>query len=79
MAQLIKPPAPRGVSDISTGVHDNLYAKALVIKRAGVRAALVACDLISLRPPLVKKARTLIERATALGAEQVILSATHAH
>lgn len=80
----ITPPvgAPMGSSyglTISTGVHDELYAKALVIEQAGARAALVACDLISLRPPLVKEARTLIERATGLRAEQVILSATHAH
>ena len=80
----ITPPAgtPMGSSyglTISTGVHDELYAKALVFEQAGSRAALVACDLISLRPPLVAEARAAIERATGLRAEQVILSATHTH
>lgn len=60
----ITPPVgtPLGSSyglSISTGVHDELYAKALVIEQGGSRAALVACDLISLQPPLVAARKSI--------------------
>jgi neutral ceramidase len=63
----------------SKGVLDDLYAKALVLEKDGARAALVACDLISVSAPVVSEARKLIERDTGLRAEQVMISATHTH
>jgi hypothetical protein len=80
----ITPPvgAPMGSSygiTVSTGVHDDLFAKALVLDVDGVRAAMVSCDLISVRRPIVAEARRLIERETGLRGGQVILSATHCH
>src|SRR5437016_9403070 len=80
----ITPPvgAPMGSSygiTISTGIHDDLFAKTLVLDVDGVRAAMVSCDLISIRRPIVTEARRLIERATGLRGGQVILSATHCH
>ena len=58
----ITPPAgiPMGSSygiTPSVGVHDELYVKAPVLEQDGQTAALVACDLISLRPSLVKEIR----------------------
>ena len=64
---------------ISTGVHDDLYAKALVLDLNGSRAAIVSCDLISIRAPIVAEARRLIEKITGLRGDQVMLSATHCH
>ena len=64
---------------ISTGVHDDLYIKTLALEKDGVRTALVACDLISLRPGVVAEARKLIQQSAGLNPEQVILSATHSH
>src|SRR5437870_5648607 len=79
-AVTITPPigAPMGSSygiTISTGVHDDLYAKALVLEVGGARAAMVSCDLISIRRPIVAEARRLIEKMTGLRGDQVILSA----
>jgi neutral ceramidase len=74
--------APMGSSyglAISEGVHDDLFAKALVLERNGVKAALVACDLISIRKAIVAEARRLIEARTGLRGRDVILSATHCH
>ena len=61
----ITPPvgAPMGSSygiTVSTGVHDDLLAKTLVLDVDGVRAAMVSCDLISIRRPIVTEARRLI-------------------
>lgn len=64
---------------VSKGVYDDLYAKAVVFEQNGVRAALVAADLISLRRPIVEEARRLIEQTTGIPGGSVILSATHLH
>ena len=61
------------------GVHDDLYAKALVLEKDGARAALVALDLISTPRTLVEEARRAIEEATGIRGRDVMISATHTH
>ncbi len=61
------------------GVHDDLYAKALVIEKDGTKAALVALDLISTTRELVEAARREIEKTTGVRSDAVMISATHAH
>lgn len=61
------------------GVHDDLFSRALVLERDGVRAALVALDLISTRREWVEEARALIEAQTGIPGGHVMISATHAH
>lgn len=61
------------------GVHDDLFAKALVLESEGVRAALVACDVESLPQAIVEQARKKIETATGIGPAAVMISATHSH
>jgi hypothetical protein len=63
----------------AAGVYDDIFAKALVLEVDGRRAALVACDLISLRREIVAETRRWIEQSTTLRGGQVILSATHCH
>lgn len=67
-----------GVS-IATGVTSDLHAKAVVFESGGVKAAIVACDLISLHRPIVERARALIAQRTGLSPERVIMAATHCH
>ena len=57
------------------GVHDDLFAKALVLEKDGTRAALVSLDLISTTRDLVEEARRAIEQATDLPGEAVMISA----
>src|SRR5205809_1103815 len=64
---------------ISDAVHDDLYAKALVIECGGNRAAMVSCDLISMPITVAAEARKIIEQQTGLKPDQVKISATHAH
>ena len=64
---------------VSTGVSSDIHAKAVVFELEGVKAALVACDMISLHPPIVKKTRELIASRTGVSPDRVILAATHCH
>jgi hypothetical protein len=67
------------VERAAEGVHDDLFAKALVLEQGDTRAALVSLDLISTPLGLVKEGRREIERTTGIPAGQVMISATHAH
>ena len=63
----------------ATGVHDNLYAHALVLAEEGDRMALVTCDLIGMDAHLVSEIRQCIEEATSIPGDHVMISCTHAH
>jgi hypothetical protein len=63
----------------ATGVHDDLYAKALVIESGGAKAALVALDLIGTSRHFVETARQEIERTTGIPGSHVMISASHSH
>jgi hypothetical protein len=61
------------------GVHDDLFAKAIVLESEGVRVAVVACDVESLPRAIVEQARKKIEADTGIGGGAVMISATHTH
>ena len=61
------------------GIHDDLFAKAIVIEQNGTTAALVALDLIAAPRDLVEDARTAIERTCRVPGANVMISATHSH
>lgn len=63
----------------AASIHDPLFAKAIVMETGGAKAAMVACDLVSLRKEIVAEARRRIAASTGLRGDQVILSATHCH
>src|SRR3974377_577343 len=67
--------APRGAESI----HDDLYAKALVLEKDGVKAALVSLDLIATQRSWVSEARRTIEKTTGVPGHHVMMSATHTH
>jgi neutral ceramidase len=64
---------------LSTGTHDPLLAKALVIGDGKTRAAVVCCDLIGIGPDVAAKARRLVSEETKFPGEHVMVTATHAH
>ena len=63
----------------AAGVHDDLFAKAIVIERDGVKVALVVCDLITVPRIVVDEARRLIAEKPGIPADHVMISATHTH
>src|SRR5512146_440475 len=67
------------VNRTADGVHDDLWAKALVFETDGQKAALVACDIIGIPREIIDPARKQIETATGIPGARVMISATHAH
>ena len=64
---------------ISTGLHDPLKAKALVLVQGEVKAALVVCDLLSVPEPLSTQARKQAGERTGIPFTNIIIAATHNH
>lgn len=61
------------------GVHDELWAKALVLESSDCRLGLVACDLIGLTPASVRIIRERAAQDTGLAPENILVAATHTH
>ena len=60
-------------------VHDELYARSLVLDDGTTRIALVVCDLLGLHRGVSVEARRLVEETTGIPAQNVLISATHTH
>jgi hypothetical protein len=83
-AVVITPPngsAMAGYFDqrLSNGVDNDLYARSIVIEAEGVKAALVACDLVEMPRAISERARELIADSIGIPADHVMISATHCH
>jgi hypothetical protein len=64
---------------ISTAVHDDLHARAVVFDDGATTAAIVACDLIAIDRRLCEPVRALVHEATGIAPDNVMVSATHTH
>lgn len=62
-----------------TGVHDPLYATALVAEDAGRRVALVSCDLLGLGAATVRRVRSRVEERTGIPHDAQLFACTHTH
>ncbi len=63
----------------AAAVHDDLFARALVIDDGKTAIALVTCDLVSIREESVVNARRQVEAATSLPGANVLVCCTHTH
>jgi neutral/alkaline ceramidase-like enzyme len=63
----------------ATGVHDDLYAHALVFSKDETTIALVTCDLIGMDDHMVTQIRQAIEQSTDIPGQNVMISCTHTH
>lgn len=64
---------------ISTHVHDELHARALVLAQGSNRLAFVQLDTCLVDRPLLDRIKARIHDATGLLPEQVCIAATHTH
>lgn len=66
----------------STGIHDDLFAKAVVIANQQNSVVLVSIDCIGLPYPLVQAIRDAVEQKIPradLNADHIVVSSTHTH
>ncbi len=68
-----------GRTDVSLGVHDPLFARALYLDDGATGLALVVCDLIGIGSFLAERARELIAERPGIAPENVLIAATHTH
>lgn len=65
--------------NISTGVRDPLYARALVLADGEQRVALLTCDTLGLRYDYVTSVRAAIQAATGIPADHILIACSHTH
>ncbi|MCX7427088.1 MAG: neutral/alkaline non-lysosomal ceramidase N-terminal domain-containing protein [Planctomycetia bacterium] len=80
----ITPPVPYRMSGyymerLSTGTHDPLLAKAIVLKQGQQQVAIVFCDLIGIWLDLGARARQAASEKTGIPAANIVVAATHSH
>jgi len=63
----------------STGVHDELFAKALVLDDGKTKIALCVCDLLWVQSHQTAEVRNLVECEAGIPADNIMVSATHTH
>ena len=66
------------IGDVKT-VHDDLYAKALVLDDGECRIALVICDMTVIGERTFGRAKELIQQRVGLPCENVMMACTHTH
>jgi len=64
---------------VSTHVHDELWARALVLDDGQTRLAIVVIDCCLVERPLFDRAKELIRAHSGLDPERVMISCTHTH
>ncbi len=65
--------------DPARGIHDDLWARALVLEDRARRVALVVCDLCEIDAAFVAAVRRGIQEATGIAPDAVMVAATHTH
>src|ERR1019366_745351 len=64
---------------ISTGVHDPLLAKAIVLSQSNTTVVLVGNDLCSVPRELTDRARQQVSAKTGIPAANIVITVTHTH
>jgi len=81
----ITPPAGISLAGFSArstgarGVHDEVFARALLIEEGNTRLALVVCDLCEIDEALVAKTRGRVRTAAGIAPQDLMIAATHTH
>ena len=64
---------------VSQGIHDYLYATALVLQGKKVTLALVTADLVGLPQEVVEMVRVAVRSSTGIPPDNVLIAAIHTH
>ena len=60
-------------------IHDDLYAKAIVLSDGEITLGLVTCDLIDIPVPIIQATKARISERVGIAPECVLISSTHTH
>lgn len=61
------------------GIHDELFARALVIENNGKAVVFVSLDVLAVSSEFVNLVRTKIEQRTGIRKEAIMIASTHTH
>jgi neutral ceramidase len=64
---------------LSTGTHDPLLARAIVLQHGREKIALVSCDLVGVSLNVSTNARAQASRKTGISVRNILITATHSH
>jgi len=64
---------------VSEGIHDDLFARALVLANGKAVVALVSVDLLALSGDFIKRVRARIHSRTGIDPSSVMIASTHTH
>lgn len=64
---------------VATGIHDDLFARALVLANEQTAIAFVSVDVLALPQLFIERVRVAISARTGLRPEAVLIAATHTH
>ena len=64
---------------VCEGIHDELYARALVIESEGNRTVFVSVDVLALQSDFVNAVRSRIHARTGIPPEAIAIASTHTH
>jgi hypothetical protein len=64
---------------VAEGIHDDLFARALVLSNANVAIAFVSVDVLALPQRFIEHVRAEIKVRTGINPEGVMIASTHTH
>lgn len=67
------------VERISEGVHDPLYASAMVLDKDACKIAICAMDIIYITKQIAQNVREIVSSASDIPPENIMISASHTH
>jgi len=65
--------------EVSEGIHDDLFARALVLAKEDAAIALVSVDVLALPGDFIGRVREMIRASTGLRPDSVMIASTHTH
>ncbi|MBT9151281.1 MAG: Neutral ceramidase [candidate division WS2 bacterium] len=63
----------------STGIHDPLFCKALLLESEKEKGLILICDLVGIKGSLVKEVREFISAHFPISSEKILIGGTHTH
>jgi hypothetical protein len=64
---------------VAAGVHDDLFARTLVLENAGEALAFISVEVLALPGEFVGRVRAMIAERTGIRPDAVMIAATHTH